>query len=242
MYEIITAEIDRMIEKGEDYAFPTGDRGGRGWLFCPDYAGATPLELSPAGWETRVFLFGPGLLPDTSFRQGPAGPFSLDDTPRQYVVSESLPVTAQHAPRNDIDHASPQLTEKMPEDSTGSPNADEKRHLPEPPETVPSICLGTDLMSGNEVRWPLTIQGNPHLLVAGLPGMGKTTCLLNLCQQMLSAGIRPIVFSYHQDIDERLAHGRRELSPAVFPYVRRFYEGWLDESGRDPFYRPNSRY
>ena len=34
--------------------------------------------------------------------------------------------------------------------------------------------------------------------------MGKTTCLLNLCQQMLDAGIRPIVFSYHQDIDERL--------------------------------------
>jgi 5-methylthioadenosine/S-adenosylhomocysteine deaminase len=35
---------------------------------------------------------------------------------------------------------------------------------------------------------------------------------------------------------------RRELSPAVFPYVRHFYEGWLDESGRDPFYRPSSRY
>ena len=34
---------------------------------------------------------------------------------------------------------------------------------------------------------------------------------------------------------------RRELSPAVFPYVKRFYEGWLDESARDPFYRPSSR-
>ncbi len=34
--------------------------------------------------------------------------------------------------------------------------------------------------------------------------MGKTTCLLNLCKQMLDAGIKPIVFSYHQDIDERL--------------------------------------
>ena len=34
--------------------------------------------------------------------------------------------------------------------------------------------------------------------------MGKTTCLLNLCKQMMAAGIRPIVFSYHQDIDERL--------------------------------------
>ena len=36
--------------------------------------------------------------------------------------------------------------------------------------------------------------------------------------------------------------GRRELSPAVFPYVKRFYEGWLDESTRDPFYRPSSRH
>jgi cytosine/adenosine deaminase-related metal-dependent hydrolase len=34
---------------------------------------------------------------------------------------------------------------------------------------------------------------------------------------------------------------RRELSPAVFPYVERFYEGWLDEGDRDPFYRPSSR-
>jgi hypothetical protein len=34
--------------------------------------------------------------------------------------------------------------------------------------------------------------------------MGKTTCLLNLCRQMLDARVWPIVFSYHQDIDERL--------------------------------------
>jgi DNA helicase HerA-like ATPase len=54
------------------------------------------------------------------------------------------------------------------------------------------------------VHWPLTVKGNPHLLVAGLPGMGKTTCLLNLCRQMLELEIRPIVFSYHQDIDEKL--------------------------------------
>jgi DNA helicase HerA-like ATPase len=34
--------------------------------------------------------------------------------------------------------------------------------------------------------------------------MGKTTCLLNLCRQMITSGVRPIVFSYHEDIDERL--------------------------------------
>ena len=34
---------------------------------------------------------------------------------------------------------------------------------------------------------------------------------------------------------------RRRLSRAVFPHVRRFYEGWLDAETLDPFYRPNSR-
>jgi cytosine/adenosine deaminase-related metal-dependent hydrolase len=34
---------------------------------------------------------------------------------------------------------------------------------------------------------------------------------------------------------------RRRLARAVFPYVARFYDGWLDEGARDPFYRQNSR-
>jgi DNA phosphorothioation-dependent restriction protein DptH len=53
--------------------------------------------------------------------------------------------------------------------------------------------------------WPVTVKGNPHLMIAGLPGMGKTTLLLNLCRQMLQRGICPIVFSYHEDIDAKLS-------------------------------------
>src|SRR5262245_7314189 len=34
---------------------------------------------------------------------------------------------------------------------------------------------------------------------------------------------------------------RQRLSREVFPVVRRFYDGWLDESARVPFYRPSSR-
>ena len=34
---------------------------------------------------------------------------------------------------------------------------------------------------------------------------------------------------------------RRSLSREVFPVVKHFYDGWLDESARDPFYRPSSR-
>jgi len=33
----------------------------------------------------------------------------------------------------------------------------------------------------------------------------------------------------------------RRLSREVFPVVKRFYDGWLDESARQPFYRPSSR-
>ena len=69
---------------------------------------------------------------------------------------------------------------------------------------TPSLHLGTDTLTNAEVDWRLEVSGNPHLLIAGLPGMGKTTCLVNLCKQMAAANVRPVVFSYHQDIDERL--------------------------------------
>jgi hypothetical protein len=35
---------------------------------------------------------------------------------------------------------------------------------------------------------------------------------------------------------------RRQLSRQVFPYVKAFYNGWLDERAREPFYRPSSRH
>jgi hypothetical protein len=50
-------------------------------------------------------------------------------------------------------------------------------------------------------------------MIVGLPGMGKTTCLINLCRQLEAGGIAPIVFSYHDDIDDQLG--------AVFPNIAR---------------------
>jgi len=64
---------------------------------------------------------------------------------------------------------------------------------------------------GSSVLWKPSVRGNPHLMVVGLPGMGKTTCLINICKQLKLQGVAPIVFSYHDDIDEQLAH----LFPAV---------------------------
>lgn len=53
--------------------------------------------------------------------------------------------------------------------------------------------------------WAPSLRGNPHFMIVGLPGMGKTTCLINICRQLQLSGIAPIVFSYHDDIDERMA-------------------------------------
>ncbi|SDF81814.1 hypothetical protein SAMN05216466_101172 [Paraburkholderia phenazinium] len=76
------------------------------------------------------------------------------------------------------------------------------------PRTIPSngahIVLGEQLSNEEKVIWQVSTQGNPHLLIVGLPGMGKTTCLIELCRQLVEARIAPIVFSYHEDIDEKL--------------------------------------
>ena len=185
MYNNIVAEIDRMIEKGGDYTFATVDRGDRGWIFCPEYAGLNPVEISPSGWETRIFLFGPRLLPDTIFRDEPRGGSLASPSKSQ----ERKPHSDRNTPPPPSSSASGEAI--LPE--IGREKLD-----------APSVLLGTDLFSGTEVSWSVNIRGNPHLLVAGLPGMGKTTCLLNICQQIYRAGILPIIFSYHQDIDEQL--------------------------------------
>lgn len=194
-YEGIVEEIDQMVAKVGTYSFAAPDKADRGWVFCPEYAGPAPVAISPEGWGTRIFLFGPHVLPHSDF-------------PRDTLLAPSLVELSDGAP-------TPAATVSQPEHLTDA----EEETSPDEPQTQmsgssdpeastshsePSLSLGTQLFTGSEVRWPLTVKGNPHLLLAGLPGMGKTTCLLNLCKQMLDVGVRPIVFSYHQDIDDGL--------------------------------------
>jgi len=205
----LSAEIDRMIERGGDYAFQTMPAGDRGWVFCPEYAGSKPLEISLPGWSTRVFLFGPGRLRDSDFRHGP-DPDSPEQpgAERATGVSVGVSLKPDHdekpgtapSPRQEKEAVAGHVSiESHGSQASDGEASDEGAVMP------PSVRFGTDTLAEIDVRWTLTTKGNPHLLIAGLPGMGKTTCLLNLCRQMVALNIRPIVFSYHQDIDERLA-------------------------------------
>ncbi len=216
-YESIVAEINRMVEKGNEYSFATIDRAERGWVFCPEYTGNAPLEISPPDWDTRIFLFGSNLMPDWDLRREPSITLGTVDEAKETVSEDSrhrdregskgldqgssqlfAPQQSSHHMRRTIDSAN------FTTQSDSQKQAGNLQGVTPVEENERSVCLGTDTFAGTEIRWPLSVKGNPHLLVAGLPGMGKTTCLLNLCRQMLEVGVRPIVFSYHQDIDEQL--------------------------------------
>ncbi|CAK0764334.1 DNA phosphorothioation-dependent restriction protein DptH [Gammaproteobacteria bacterium] len=67
----------------------------------------------------------------------------------------------------------------------------------------PQMLLGYTSKE-KKVIWRPSIRSNPHLMIVGKPGMGKTNCLINLCLQLNAHGISPIVFSYHSDIDSRI--------------------------------------
>jgi 5-methylthioadenosine/S-adenosylhomocysteine deaminase len=79
-------------------------------------------------------------------------------------------------------------------------------------------------------------SGVDTVLVAGEPVLRDGQFTRVSKSEMLEA-LAAALQAPLQPVEQR----RRELSPAVFPHVKQFYDGWLDESTRDPFYRPSSR-
>ncbi len=171
-----------------------------GYVFCPDYREAVaPIEEDALA---RIFLFGPLGLDESAWRFGdgrerpPRGPESRDDRPGVVAAQEE---TAPDAGDEDTGGAEPEVShEAGPEEEAGSSEASRVQGPAE-------ICLGADAISRDPVSWKLSIHGNPHLMIVGLPGMGKTGSIINICKQLDRAGIAPIVFAYHEDIEDRLS-------------------------------------
>ncbi len=154
-----------------------------------------------------VFLFGPASLPDLDWgssdreqEEGDPPAVSIARPVAPATKTSQDPVTVDVSGEDKADSS----TEAKGDDASGVQAPSESDVLTSTSPAEPMVALGRDRFTDTDVHWPLTVKGNPHLLLAGLSGMGKTTCLLNLCRQMMASGVSPIVFSYHEDIDEKL--------------------------------------
>lgn len=196
VYNRVCEELDRLLREPADYEPNLAERSDRAFIFCPDFVPTTPEELFPGlAEECRVWLFGPDTLPDKQAE----GQAEAPPTPPPTLTLTPQPASPESAP--DTPAAPP--TEIAPGASETAANAHVATASTEQ-SGVPVVPLG-DARGGQPVKWSPSIASNPHLMIAGLPGMGKTTCLINICKHLVAGNVLPIVFSYHDDIDEKLA-------------------------------------
>jgi DNA phosphorothioation-dependent restriction protein DptH len=231
-YERLRDHLDRFIRQGADYSFSEHSEPTRGYVFCPDASRSEPEVISSALDSTDVRLFGPACLPDLI-----AGPQSPASSPTATINDQqddgndddsegclpgndvnprpSGPVGTSHG--ETVTQSSSETTKSAPSavhtNSSDSPVAEQTDDAPVPSDRsqVARIALGQDRLSDENVDWLVTSKANPHLMIVGLPGMGKTEDLRNICDQLIRDGITPIVFSYHPDIDERLSERLGEV-------------------------------
>lgn len=186
-YLQINKEIERMVREGGKYTFPSLSEQtlcDRGYIFCPEYNAEMPSKISYEG-EQMVLLFGANQMPEPP-------------------IGVSLSIKRQ-TEENKMDILSEKVIDQQ--ETTVSSGQDNKKN-----KTVQNqlsngesmITLGNVTADQEPIEWKVAITSNPHLMMVGLPGMGKTTSLINICFQMVECGINPIVFSYHDDIDEKL--------------------------------------
>jgi hypothetical protein len=209
VYHRIGEELDRLIREPANYMPNPVARSDRAFIFCPDFSSTTPEELFPGlAEECRVWLFGPDTLPDTPAK-------IKSEVMAQLYEQEDSPSGLQQSRGPLPESVSSTLVVAAVTNGTTAPASTNLSPLlpttQAPQDVAPSVPLGSD-RGGQVVSWTPSISSNPHLMIAGLPGMGKTTCLINICRNLVAGNVMPIVFSYHDDIDEKLATAFPNLS------------------------------
>jgi len=208
-YRNAMREIDRLVRKESDPP-ELLDLRRVGFVFCPEYGGRSPASIEHDG-DAHLWLFGPSLLPE------PRIEISAND-----IHSTKSLVSAPAQDREPIEFGR-SVDIETNDSATASEVAPDSTLTIAPKPSVEGqldigILLGHKEPGDDPVIWRASIKANPHLMILGLPGMGKTTCLINVCEQLQARQIVPIVFSYHQDIDEKLAM-RLPESPLVVRYA-----------------------
>ncbi len=86
--------------------------------------------------------------------------------------------------------------------------------------SLPSVVLGESNL-GRRALWEPRTTSNPHLLLTGQSGMGKTTALINAAMGLWDSGVVPVVISFHPDIDDAVERAwGRELQVSTLHNAR----------------------
>lgn len=195
-YRNVMREIDRLVRKESDPP-ELVDLKRLGFVFCPEYGGRSPAGIEHDG-DAELWLFGPGLLPEPRFET------PMDAALVLQANTPFIPATISETV------ATMNLEDQKAGERVNESIASSDPSVPNEPEPATEGVKDVGVLlghkdSGEPVIWHTSIKSNPHLMILGLPGMGKTTCLISMCEQLQAQEITPIVFSYHQDIDEKLA-------------------------------------
>ncbi len=208
VYTKIILGLNKLLRPDQHQEIPVFKR--KGYVFCPEFRGEFE-ELTTNDEEVVVHLFGPDFLLPLKQR-GDWAARSLTSSCSEQQGSE-IPFAPQS---NEKVHASDSNLYPL-QDSTQVKSEEVQRATtaaitPALLERV-AVSLGKNSRTGESVSWHPSINGNPHLMIVGLPGMGKTACIVNLCLQLAESGVRPIVFAYHDDIEDRLCEKLGSIEP-----------------------------
>ncbi|HDR8925992.1 TPA: ATP-binding protein [Burkholderia vietnamiensis] len=208
-YANVMRETDRLVRKESDPP-DLADLKRVGFIFCPEYGGRSPAHIEHGG-ETALWLFGPDILPEPHF--------DLQTTCEPLATVDSSPTGApeewqeMRAPHTGVAADETVVAGERAEMLTAQSVVDGRAE-----QVEAGVLLGHKEPGADPVVWRPVITSNPHLMILGLPGMGKTTSLINICEQLQADGITPIVFSYHQDIDGKLVN-RLQQPPQLVQYA-----------------------
>jgi hypothetical protein len=190
----------------------------RGFVYCPEQeAKDEQYLLDSDGDEFPITVLGRGALRTyTSLEPVRASDDSLIEPPVLGETAPAEPLTTEAAepaePAEAVeDEPSAQAqgaAESEPALAIDGPSVDTPSNVP-----FRAIRLGKELNRGTEVLFEPSVRGNPHLLVVGIPGMGKTTAVSGICQQLSANSVYPFVIDFHGDLAASAAafsHGTTE--------------------------------
>ncbi|MBW1918514.1 MAG: ATP-binding protein [Deltaproteobacteria bacterium] len=163
----------------------------RGFIYSPELDFDTEEDLYD---EMKITLIGREALPRyTSFH--PSEPPSVpgrksveDEFPLQQTISDNIPALHRRHPITKFETSeAKEIIEKA-----------EKK------QTEISILIGREPKTEKPVYFRPSIRGNPHALIVGIPGMGKTTAIKNICYELTREKIYPFIFDFHGDLAKDL--------------------------------------